>query len=53
MINLEDWLGQIKNYSLDEIEETVLRLEAGMELPEEVRKDITEYRQMINIRNVN
>ena len=50
-MNLEDWLDQVKNYSLYDIEVTVLELEAGMELPEEVRKDLAEYRRYVATTN--
>ncbi|MBO7735703.1 MAG: hypothetical protein J6S67_24260 [Methanobrevibacter sp.] len=43
MISLHEWLILGKKYSEDEAEETLLRLEAGMELSAEVKKDVREY----------
>ena len=43
MRNLYNWLSKEKGYTLNDIEETFLRLAAGMPLPQEVRKDLMEY----------
>ena len=43
MISLFEFLVNGKNYSCDEAEETVLRWEHGMDIPDEIKVDISEY----------
>lgn len=42
-MSLYEYLVGLKNYSENDAEETVLRYEAGMSIPEKVLKDIREY----------
>ena len=43
MISLYQWLLERKGYTEAEAEETVLRYDGGLDIPEEVKKDIKEY----------
>lgn len=43
MISLFEFLVNTKEYRVDEAEETVLRWEFGMDIPEDVKADIDEY----------
>ena len=43
MVSLYQFLTEEKNYTEAEAEETVLRYDAGMEIPKEIKKDIKEW----------
>lgn len=43
MLNLYEFLTQNKDYTEDEAEETVLRWDCCMDLPEKIHKDIDDY----------
>lgn len=43
MRSLYQWLIDEKNYKEWEAQETVDRYQVGMDVPDEVRKDISEY----------
>ena len=43
MISLYQWLIERKGYTEEEAEETVLRHECSLKIPDEVNKDIKEY----------
>ena len=42
-MSLYQYLTEEKNYTEDDAEETVLRVEAGMSIPKEILNDIAEY----------
>lgn len=42
-MSLYQYLLEVKEYSENDAEETVLRLDAGMEVPEDVLKDVKEF----------
>lgn len=43
MKTLYNWLIDCKGYSLDEVHETIIRYNEGMDLPDSVLNDIKEY----------
>ena len=46
MTTLYEWLQIEKGYTDAEVEETYIRRDLGMEIPEEVKRDIKEYTQL-------
>ena len=42
-MSLYQWLLERKGYTEEEAEETILRYDGGLEIPEKVKKDIKEY----------